>query len=321
MKAKVLPYLIFFLASLGFAYYASGPDEEKKRPSEEWTSIPKDSLDSIHYEYEGVVADVKRADGYKAYWVDFKKVKEGPNGSKEESGHFLAGDRMKEVIDLLASVQVEKVIGASKDVKVEEFGLDKPSGKFEVKYAKDKAFVLAIGKRSFQSQGVFVLDEGKQTVLMVNRKLFSAFERPKTRLALDQPFLFNPDDVTGVLLAAGDSRGEFVRQNKGASKVWFARKKTDAPHESFRNWLEKFMRVKVDTYPEEAQAAAIEQLPKKFSLQLSGDKGELDVLTLFEDQTVNPARYWIRSKSLPVPVGVDAAAVSVLVADLPNILK
>lgn len=321
MKAKVLPYLIFFLAGLGFAYYASGPKEESKRPSEEWTKIPKDSVESISYEYEGVLANIQRAEGFQAYWVDYTRVKEGPGGAKEEAGRFLAGDRMKEVQDLLASVQVEKVIGSVKDIKVEEFGLDKPSGKFEVKYGSDKIFKLAIGKRSFQSQGVFVLDESKQTVLMVNRKLFSAFERPKTRLELDHPFLFSPDEVTSVIVSSGSSQEEFVRQNKGAARVWFARNKTDVPHESFRNWLEKFMRLKVEAYPEEGQAAAIEQLPRKFSLQLGGDKGELDVLALFEDSSTNPARYWVKSKSLPVPVGVDAAAASVLVGDVAGLTK
>ncbi len=321
MKVKVLPYFVFFLACLGFAYYASGPTVEKKRSSQEWTSVPRDSVDAIHYDYEGVVADVKRVSGTQSYWVDYTRVAEGPKGTKEEAGRILAGERMKEVLDLLQSLQVEKVIGPVKDVKIEEFGLDKPSGSFEVKYGGDKSFKLAIGKRSFQSQGVFVLDEGKQTILMVNRKLFSAFERPKGRLGLDHPFLFEGDQVTSVSISAENEQREFVRQNKGESKLWFARSKSDAPHESFRSWLEKFLRLKVETYPEEGQIQAIEQLPRKFTLQFGGDKGELDVLAIFEDKSATPARYWVKSKALPVPLGVDASAIAVLISDLPNILK
>lgn len=314
MKVKILPYLVFFLLSLAAAYFTSGPSKERQGSAQEWIAIAKDGVKRISYDSEGKTTVIEK-DG-DSYWVDASATTKTPEGEKLEKDRFIASDKMKDVLDSLASFQIEKVIGAAKDLKLEEFGLDKPTGHFEVNYGKDQSFKLALGKRGFQSPEIFVLDEAKQNVLLVAKQFFAPFERAKARLALSVPYRFNPDDVSSVALNRDDKHQEFVRQIKGENKMWFTRGKLDAPNEAFRNWLDKLLKIRIETYAEASDAARIEKLPAKFSVLLGSDKEELDLFLVLEDTSSSPTRYWLKSKKLPVPVQVETDKVSTLLADL-----
>ncbi len=321
MKVKILPYLAFFLASLVFAYFSTGSTKEKQSSAQEWMALPKGSIVQMSYEGDGKKTEITReGEGEnEVYWVEAISKAKTPEGEQEVKERFLANDKLKETTDALYSFQVEKIIGAAKDLKLEEFGLDKPTGHFLIKFSGDKTFKLALGKRGFQSPDVFALDEDKQIVLLVAKQIFASFERPKARLALTNPYRLNPDEVESAVLSVGDKHREYVRQVKGQSKSWYVRDKLDTPDEAFRNWLDKFLKIKVEAYPDEAQKTVIATLTPKFSILLKSQKAELDLLSVYEDVGSTPAKFWLKSKSLPVPVQVEGSKLSTLIADLASL--
>jgi hypothetical protein len=320
MKIKMMPYVGFFIVSLALAYFAADEGAHESESGQNWLKLAKGSIQEIAYEEDGNQTHVKKGQGEGIYWIETVLKLKSPEGEKEEKDRFLANEKLEEALERFHSFEVEKVIGDAKGLKLEEFGLDKPVGRLVVKYGENQELKLAIGKRSFQSPEVFVLDEGKQTVLLLDRQTIALLERPKNRLALTQPYRFKPDDLAAAMLSQEDKTAEFVQQGKGQARAWFTRGKSDSPNEAFRNWLDKLLKLRVEAYPSEEQVAGIEQLPRKFSILFRDERKELDLLTFYEDSSASPLRYWVKSRSLPLPVAVEGSKVSVLLADLKGIL-
>lgn len=321
MKVKILPYLIFFLASLVFAHLSAGPEVDRNGADQEWLSIPKGSVSQIIFEGEGKKTTITKDPGSEHYWVEATQTVKSPEGEKVEADRFLANEKMKEVLDSIHSFRIGRVIGAAKDLKQEDFGFDKPSGSFEVKYGTDQAFKLTLGKRGFQSPDIFVLDESKQSILLLAKQFFAPFERAKVRLALVSPYHFSPDLISEASLNVGDKHMEFVKQGKGDSKSWYARSKLDAPDEAFRNWLEKLLKMRIEGYASAEEKPVIEQMPLKFSVLVKSEKQELDLFSIYEDTRSAPTRYWLRTRHIPLPVLIESSHVSTLLADLSAFMR
>jgi hypothetical protein len=320
MRVKIIPYVAFFIASLAFAWFASRPTVNSETMGKEWISISKESLKKIVLTDEnGTVELVKDAAVPNAFWINSEeKKKEGPNDVTVRD-RYLVGDRIKEVLAELTPFRVEKQIGEAGKVKLADFGLDKPTGSFEIHYGDGKVFTLLMGKRSFQSPTVFVLDKDKNLVLLVQRKLISMLEKPKARMAMSKPFSFAEDDVARVYVHQDGKEWRFFRKNQGVEKVWYPEAK-DKASEAFRNWIDKILKLRVEGYPQDAELEALNKLTPKFKLDLKSERDDLDSWSILEEAGTSP-RYWLKAGQLPVPVLIDATKVPVLLNDMKAFLQ
>ncbi|HYX39879.1 MAG TPA: DUF4340 domain-containing protein [Oligoflexus sp.] len=320
MKVRIVPYIVFFVASLAFAWFASRPSLQSESMGKEWISISKESLKKIVYTDEnGTVEVSKDPTAPEAFWIDSAETrKEGPNDVSVKD-RYLVGDRMKELLAELAPFRVEKQIGEAGKVNLADFGLDKPTGTFEVQYGEGKTFTLLMGKRSFQSPTVFVLDKDKNLVLLVQRKVMSMLEKPKARMAMSKPFSLAEDDVSQVYVHQDNKTWKFYRKTQGSEKVWYP-EATDKPAEAFRNWIDKVLKLRVEGYPQDDQKEALSKLVPKFSMELKTDRADLDTWSILEEAGT-PTRYWLKAGKLPVPVLIDATKVPVLVNDMKAFLQ
>ena len=321
MKAKILPYFCFFLATLGFAWYASIPNNEAESSGREWVNLSKASLQKITFEDESETVTASRDPAHSdLWWMNVASHKKQGDQATESNDRFLINEKMNELMNGLSPFRIEKHIGAADKVNLGDFGLDKPTSSFEVNYGDGQVFSLSIGKRSFQSQQTFVLDKQKSMVLMVDRRVIAMLEKPKARMALIKPFNFDDNLLLGADLSAGGKALKLKRKMQAQQAQWFVDNKMDVPHEAFRNWLDKLLKLRIEGYPKDEQKLALEKLEGKFVLKFLGDKGELDSLTLLEESSV-PPRYWFKTSKLPVPVMVDASRVLVLLNDMTAFIK
>ncbi len=321
MKVRILPYALFLVACLAFAWFASRPNSDGDSSAKEWMSLSRDSIKKIVYTDETSTVTVSKDPSVKdAYWIDsVEKKKEGPNDI-EVKDRYLVGDKINDLLTGFTPFKAEKIIGESSKLNLADFGLDKPSGTFEVHHGEDKVFQLLMGKRSFQSPHVFVLDKDKNTVLLVERKVMSLLEKPKARMAMVKPFSFTEADVAQVGLSFEKKLENFTRKRQGENMVWFAESKADKPSEAFRNWIDKVLKLRVEGYPDAEQLEALNKLEAKFTVKLQSDRAELDTWSVLED-TGNPAKYWLKTTKLPVPVLVDASKIPVLLNDMKAFLQ
>jgi len=320
MRVKILPYVAFFVASLAFAWFASRPTVQSESMGKEWISISKEDLKKIVYTDEnGTVELSKDTTVSDAFWIDSEeKRKEGPNDVSVKD-RYLVGERIKELLAEIKPFRVEKQIGDAGKVNLADFGLDKPTGTFEVQYGDGKAFTLLMGKRSFQSPTVFVLDKDKNLVLLVQRKVMSMLEKPKARMAMSKPFNFVEDDVARVYVKQDGKEWRFFRKTQGANKIWYPEAK-DTATEAFRNWIDKILKLRVEGYPQDDQKEALSKLSPKFTLDLLSDRADLDTWSILEEPGT-PVRYWLKTGKLPVPVLIDATKLPVLLNDMKAFLQ
>jgi hypothetical protein len=286
----------------------------------EWISVSKEALKKIFYTDEnGTVELSKDSKIPDAFWINSEeKKKEGPNDVTVKD-RYLVGERIKEVLAELTPFRVEKQIGEAGKVNLADFGLDKPTGALEVHYGDGKVFTLLMGKRSFQSPTVFVLDKDKNLVLLVQRKLMSMLEKPKSRMAMSKPFSFDEDDVARVYVNQDGKEWRFFRKNQGADKVWYPEAK-DKASEAFRNWIDKVLKLRVEGYPQDSELDALQKLTPKFKLDLKSERTDLDTWSILEESGTTP-RYWLKADKLPVPVLIDATKVPVLLNDMKAFLQ
>jgi hypothetical protein len=320
MRVKIIPYVAFFIASLAFAWFASRPTVNSETMGKEWISVSKEALNKIVYTDEnGTVELVKDASVPDAFWINSEeKRKDGPNDVTVKD-RYLVGDRIKEVLAELTPFRVEKQIGEAGTVNLADFGLDKPSGSFEIHYGEGKVFTLLMGKRSFQSPTTFVLDKDKNLVLLVQRKLMSMLEKPKARMAMSKPFSFAEDDVALVYVQQDGKEWRFFRKSQGNNRIWYPEAK-DTASEAFRNWIDKVLKLRVEGYPQDAELEALSKLTPKFTLVLKSERDDLDKWSILEE-TGTSTRYWLKAGKLPVPVLIDGTKLPVLLNDMKAFLQ
>ncbi|MCX6127820.1 MAG: DUF4340 domain-containing protein [Proteobacteria bacterium] len=316
MKAKILPYFCFFILALGFAWYASLPGKEDENTGREWVSLPKSEIQKIVYQDDASTVTVNR-DAVKqdAWWISIVDNKNQTDQKFAAADRFIANDKFNELINGLSPYRIEKLIGAADKVNLADFGLDKPTGSFEVNYGEGKTFSLTLGKRSFQSPHVFALDKQKNTVLLVERSIVGMLDKPKVRLALIKPFGFEESQIKGSKLSYEGKTLGFLRKQKGDQVQWFAESKSDVPNEAFRNWLDKILKLRIEGYPSDEQKLVLEKLEGKFKLSFIGEKGELDTVSILQEAS-EPPRIWFKTSNLPVPVLIDSNRFSVLLNDM-----
>jgi hypothetical protein len=320
MRVKIIPYVAFFIASLAFAWFASRPTVNSDVVGKEWIHIAKESLNKIVYTDEnGTVEVIKDKSVPDAYWIEStEKRKEGPNDVSVKD-RYLVGERIKELLSELAPFRVDKQIGEAGKVNLVDFGLDNPTGTFEVYYGDGKVFTLLMGKRSFQSPTVFVQDKDKNLVLLVQRKVMSMLEKPKARMAMSKPFSFAEDDVARVYVNQDGKERRFFAKTQGKNKTWFPEAK-DTASEAFRNWMDKVLKLRVEGYPQDQELEALNKLTPKFTLALKSDRSDLDTWSILEE-TGESTRYWLKAGKLPVPVLIDATKAPVLLNDMKAFLQ
>lgn len=317
MRVKILPYVAFFVASLAFAWFASRPTLQTETMGKEWISFSKQSISKIIYTDENATVEISKDPNVpEAFWIEsIEKPKEGT----PIKDRYLVSERFNEVMAELSPFRVDKQIGEASKVNLADFGLDKPTGTFEVQYGEGKVFTLLMGKRSFQSPTVFVLDKEKNLVLLVQRKVMSMLEKPKTRLGMSKPFTFAENDVARVYVTVDGKTSKFFRKSQGTEQIWYPEAK-DTASEAFRNWIDKVLKLRVEGYPQDEQKEALGKLPVKASFELKSDRADLDTWSIIEEPGATP-RYWLKAGKLPVPVLIDATKVPVLLNDMKAFLQ
>ncbi len=319
MKNKLIPYAVFFVLASLYAYYASTLNPYKPQDGQDWLQIGKGTIEALTLQSDEQVLNVSKDTSSDRYWLDVRSApKPGAEASKE-SDRFLASDSLLTVFEGFSPLRVNKVLGKAEGLKLEEFGLDKTTHSLKVTYGNGKNLSLRFGKRSFQSTEIFALDEGQNTVLLLDRQFLSPLDRPKARLALVQPYSFKLEDVTGATISHQAKSTEYLQLKKGDSKKWVRKEKPEIVDEAFRNWLDKFLKLKIESYPKEDEIKGIEQAELKLSILFQGEKGQLDILSLFEQKGESGSRYWMKSKNLPIPVGLEKDKVELLLNDLSSI--
>jgi hypothetical protein len=276
------------VASLAGSYWAWTREEADPKDADKVAvyRAEEGDLQKIVYKAEDTTVEIaKKNDGSGDYlWVvatetvtkktppkaegDTDAPAEEPAAEKEVKtavfkGNETADDVWKSFAPLLALRELQP----GEDATV--FGLDAPKASVEVTRAAG-ALMLQIGGETWGSRDRYVGVEGK--VFLVDDATLRPLQYAKTRLVDRNLQPIAEADLASITLTRGGSTVVFQQKNKeDRAKAFWARGDAAAEDAVAATWLDKLLKLRVQTYVGEGEAPA--SLEPLFSVKTEG-KGE-----------------------------------------------
>ena len=188
MRLDITAYAGLLVGGLGLAYWASLPvGESDPNKVSIFTVDPKAVLELTLTGGEAEVS-ATRKDGASKFWITYSKPAAAkPDGTPGDPAaavneKFLAGDKIKDILDSLNPLEAQRSLGKVDDKQAEEFGLKDAKEKFTVKSTSGASLTLTIGKQSYGSRNRFVRDEKDGRVLLINGDIVGDLSKANIRL-------------------------------------------------------------------------------------------------------------------------------------------
>lgn len=297
-------YVLFFALSLGAAYWASLGGGERDELAKEWVSIDAKDLTAVTFKEPGI--DVALEAKPYGYWVtvteEVKKAGEQAPETKTES--FKASEDIKELEGALAPLVAQRVVGEADKLDLKEFGFDAEGKEWTVSTKAGKVYKYRLGNRSYGSRNVFLLDEDKKQVIMISGAPLELLRNARTRLYERDIIRVDNDKLNKLAITFGETKARWVLGDKDSVGVrqWKDDKEGAAAQASYRTWLEKILKSKVQRFASAEEQAALASTQPFLTVALLGDQGELGKVTFKKrDEVVGdktqPA-VWVESSYL-----------------------
>ncbi|MBF0440724.1 MAG: DUF4340 domain-containing protein [Oligoflexales bacterium] len=328
MHRNFIFYGMLLAVSLGLAYYASLPLDKDSEVNKAWTSIEKETIQKIALNTKTQNISVRsNADG-KGFWIDQvtriekadkkeadKKEADKKEADKKEAEEikigFKANENIKELFDFLNPLRVVRVLGDIDSLNKNDFGLNDSKRMFSVFQKDGKETNFTIGSPSYGSRNVYIVDNQRKKVLLVDGSIFEKLEQSESMYFERRLFDFEMKDIVKVEVTFNEKPSTWIhtdRDEKGAL-VWKNEKDKTKVVSSFQNWLDKIQKFFVVKYADEPSSKELENVKPFLEVAFytsSGGKVESLVFkklqpvsgsSLKDDKTVEKEKtsYWIRS--------------------------
>ena len=170
----------------------------------------------------------------------------------------------------------------------------KEKKKFKIK-AGSEEYEFLIGKRSFQTSNVYVLDTKKQKVILINREPFNFIRNPKARLFESKSYNFSlTDDISKVQIVEKDKSLALDKMKKQKGKVYWVNEGQEDENETAGSWLSNFMKLKIKRYPTDLEKTSLGKLEGLAKVEFLNGNNQVEVIEIF---------HWAKMPPMPVPTG------------------
>jgi hypothetical protein len=342
MVKNVAGYVVALVASLGFAYYASMPQDNSDKEAVDWISIDEGNIAAVTMQTPESKVRAEAKDG--GYWMSVEKApkKEEPKDESEpkeavnpldqpltaeapEVTRFKGNQRMKDFVKSFAPLKAYRVIGKLQDLKAEEFGLDgEPKQVVEVEMKNNDKYRFVVGKKSFGSSNVFLLDEKKGEVILVKGGPIDNLAKAELRMFEREVMSLDPEDMSAATIRKGEVTARWDHSSRSESgELQWKKEGHSAAHKAFANWIDKISKLRLTEFADESKVESLSTLPPVFEIDLASgmDKAENIVVVKVEGEGNKGAEYWIKSKFLGTFAKLDSARMENLAKDLDGVLS
>ncbi len=311
MKNSFYPLLL--VVSLGLAYWASLPTKRGNVHRELWLETNPNA------EYQIKYTDTKKITTVKGDWVTVEKI---VDNTPMPPMQFKSSTQLNRVTDKLLKLFAEKVIGDAKNLNLADYELDKDNKYFEIGESDSfKKFV--IGKRSFQTSNIYVLDVSKQKVILINREPINLLRNPKARLFESHPYKFKlSDDVSSVVILKNGKELTMNLAKNEKNQILWTKPGDKEPLQSEGSWISSLLKLKITKYPIESERKKLEKLDNKFQVKFQKDGNKVEILSFYkwENDMQKEESYWIKSDYLGTFGMVDSTKAKTLLQDINSFL-
>ncbi len=199
--SKVLIYLIIFVALAAYVYFVEIRHKEKleaqKAEAEKIVKLDKDKVTHIELKSKaGRVIGLKKAEGT---WVLTRPVAVKADPSA-----------IRSLLNTISDAQYEKVL-KEKDVKWDEYGLDKPAFTVSVN-TRDDSYHLFFGASNPAETSYYLRAKGDPRLLLVADTLKNALDKSTYDVRDKTVFALAPDDIDRVLIGKDGTETELKKE-------------------------------------------------------------------------------------------------------------
>jgi hypothetical protein len=300
MRHELLIYSGLLAVGLGASYWASLPESQEDSNTQALFTVNAANLAEVDYEIEGQKIHLGKLDGTERFWVTVtkpgkpaaeKKVADphasedtkAPEASEPVTQEFLAGDSSDKLFESFAPFEALRSLGKISDDRLKEFGLKEGTGKFILR-AKDspKPFAFEVGGKSYGSRNVFIRNSDSGEVYLAKQDAFDQLKNAESRLFERKIFSFSGDDIEGATVnASGKSKTiDHLKRDEEGQLAWSDQGSEAPAKASYKNWMEKFEKLKVLSYATKEQLKGIEVAAPIVEIEYTAKGMKLDRLAV-----------------------------------------
>jgi len=313
-------YCFLLLIALGLAYWASLPQKSNDDDRQSVFQIASDAIGSVEYRSDDLKVTIEKKGD--RYWITYDRPeKKKADGTVEVAAmfdRFLASGRLKDLFNRLSPLEAVRVIKNPDAAALAGYGLQNSKKIFQVKKGGKVELDLLVGKQSYGSQNLFVLDQVSKNVWLIDGDTVFDVEKADLRLYERNIMTFNSDEIKTAEITLGQKTkviSKTKRDQQGAL-VWTDDKENAAPNLAYKSWFERFERLKVGIYAREEQVAALEKIPILFSVTVTTQIGSKETISIRKVTEGNEEVYWLYSDFLKSFASIPVSRVEQVAKDV-----
>jgi hypothetical protein len=274
MKPNISTYSVLFFIGLILAYYASSDSKSHRSYGQQWLSLDKTTFKQLTYEEEGGKSVNIEPQGDKLFWVTFQAK------ADSETQQFRADDTMDQLLEDWTRLGVVKALGSSENLKLEDFALGTDAKLLILEFA-DQKYVFEVGKRSFQSPNVFMLDKKKNEVILVKQSLLNPLQKPRADLFERNIHDLELDTIDRIEVSNDDKQITLVpHEMKPGERKWV--RAEDKEDEAADNWLGRILDLRARNYKPLHETQSTDQQPLKLRIEFYRGEDIVEKFTIRE---------------------------------------
>jgi hypothetical protein len=170
---------------------------------------------------------------------------------KKETTRFVSAGAADKLLEKLAPLRAYRALGQIEPAREEEFGLKKPTGTLRVSIAGQQHGLL-IGGRAPGDADYYARRLETGEVYAVPGEIVRALLSPTSRLLEQDLHAWEPEEVTRVVISAGEVQRELVPV-EGKKAAWANPGSPGQQDETAGNWMSKLERLRIMRYVQEAK--------------------------------------------------------------------
>jgi hypothetical protein len=224
------------------------------------------------------------------------------------------------LVDNLATLRASRSLGTVSAEKLNDFGLTNESaGTLSIELTSG-AHTFVIGGRTPGGSDVYVQDKDSSAVFVLSGDTTRDVELAENRVMERELLASDAGPAVGtVVLTQGDKRRSVIR-SKEHSSFWTDESRPNEKNETLSNWMKKFERLRINSYPTEQPQDAQILVAADFR---SADGKELGKIELAQQTLPNEdkPRFLARSTQTRLWGVVLTSSATELAQDLPSVME
>ena len=327
MRNKLFLNVLFLVAALGLAYYASLPGKNET-DTQDWITIDGAGLNGVQYVSADRTIDAKplaqaESDGW---WVQYKKVTKPAAAVEKEtlakpagsttppvSGSpaatptpaasptppvasaetvevgFKADASFKELLKAFAPLSAIRVLGDSDKLDLKEFGLVDSPDKIVFTTKDGKSIEFLVGKKSYGSANPFLLDPARKKVILVRGAYIENLKNAMDRMQERSIVNLRFDELKKVTVQRSGNKWvwDHTKKDVKGNLGWREDKEGAEIKPSYATWLDKISRLRVVRYIKETEKSELANSQPLLALEYSDGNKPIETLTVYKGPDVD----------------------------------